>query len=107
MEVTVHTNKLAKQLSRQRERVRNFGFNRAVQLKARLDDLLSVRNLSEVSRFPPARLHRLSGDKRGLFAVDISANYRLVFAGFDADHNQSTDVFSVVSVMIFEIEDYH
>jgi len=78
-----------------------------VQLKARLDDLLSVQNLSEVSRFPPARLHQLSGDKRGLFAVDISANYRLIFAGFDVDHNQSTNAFSVVSVMILEIEDSH
>lgn len=63
--------------------------------------------LNEVSRFPPSRLHALNGDKKGLFAVDISANYRLLFAGFNNKHEQTLDTTKIVAVVFIDVEDYH
>lgn len=107
MECRAKNHKLGRQLTDPRLRIRTFGFNLSRKIAARIDEISAANTLSEISNFPPARLHQLTGDKNGLFAVDISVNYRLVFAGFNAAHQQTNDITKIVTVVFMAVEDYH
>lgn len=107
MEYKAKNNKLEKQLTDPRLRNRIFGISVSKRIAARIDEIAAATTLDDVSRFPPSRLHALNGDKQGLFAVDISANYRLLFAGFDDNHQQTIDTAKVVAVVFVMVEDYH
>ncbi|WP_436696824.1 type II toxin-antitoxin system RelE/ParE family toxin [Lactiplantibacillus pentosus] len=87
--------------------MRTFGASVARRIGARIDEIAATKTLTDVSRFPPPRLHMLNGDHTGLFAVDVSANYRLLFAGFDKQQPQTLDSSEVVAVVFVDIEDYH
>ena len=66
---------------------------------------LSVADcLEEVPICRPLRRHKLSGYPKGqeVWAIDISANYRLVFEAVD-----NSDPKDIVSIRLLEIVDYH
>jgi len=107
MDYKARTNKLQKQLTDPRLSVRTFGVDTAKRLAARIDEISAATTLTDVSRFPPARLHALVGDKKGLFSVDISSNYRLLFAGFNRSHQQILDPTEIVTVVFIAVADYH
>lgn len=100
-------NRLGRQLSDPRIRRKTFGLSRARRIAARLDEFAAAQNLTDISHYPPARLHALVGDKDGLFAVDISANYRLLFVGYTATNIQTKNEADIVKVMFVSVEDYH
>lgn len=107
MEYRARNNKLERQLTEPRLRIRTFGANVAKRIAARIDEIAAATTLDDVSRFPPSRLHALNGDLEGLFAVDVSANYWLLFAGFDEQRRQIVDISKIVAVVFVDIEDYH
>lgn len=107
MDYRARTNKLQKQLTDPRLRVRTFGIDKSKHIVARIDEIAAATTLTDISRFPPARLHALTGDKEGLFSVDISANYRLLFAGFDHLHQQNLSPAEIVAVVFIAVVDYH
>lgn len=51
----------------------------AKKLQQRLAELSAASNLEQISHLPPPRLHMLSGDRSGQFAVDLKQPERLVF----------------------------
>ena len=110
MQISYKNNKLEKSLSSPREILKNYG-TRAKNVNQRMEDLKAVVNLNDLSLFPQANLHELKGDKKGLLAVDISANYRIIFK---PDHEPvpkkddgGLDWRAVKKIKIIEIEDYH
>ncbi|WP_414467441.1 type II toxin-antitoxin system RelE/ParE family toxin [Lacticaseibacillus chiayiensis] len=107
MEAKAKNNRLERQLTDPRIRNRIFGTSVGRRIAARIDEIAAATTLDDVSRFPPSRLHALKGDRQGLFAVDVSANYRLLFAGFDDEYQQSVDTAEIVAVVFVGIEDYH
>jgi proteic killer suppression protein len=79
-------------------------------LQVQLERLAFVDNL-EVLRYAPGHWHELTGDRWGQLAGNIGAKMRLIF---EPDHDPrpekpdgGLDWFSVTSVMIIEIIDYH
>lgn len=70
----------------------------------RLAELNAVKNLSFISHLPPPRRHKLKGNYNNCFAVDVSANRRLIFASFDEN---KTNLEDIDSIMIIGITDYH
>ncbi len=88
-------------------RIRTFGFNVAKRIATRIDEIAAASTLDDISRFPPARLHALTGDKEGLFSVGVSANYRLIFAGFDNKYEQTINTAKIVAFVFIDVEDYH
>jgi len=62
---------------------------------ARRLDLLNAAACPEDMDLPGFRFHALGGDKKGRYAVNISANWRLTF-GWDGEHAIDVD-----------LEDYH
>lgn len=107
MESKAISRKLAKQLTDPRLRIKTFGKDRAARIANRLDEIDAAETLHDISHYPPARLHPLHGDMEGLFTVDVSANFRLIFAGFTASEVQTTSEVDVVKVVFIKVEDYH
>ena len=110
MKIEYRKNKLKKQLSNASEIKKAFGVN-ARKVTSRLDDIISSPNLAVLIQIPAANCHSLSGDRRGEWALDISANYRLIF---EITHNPiletedgSINILLVTDICILEIVDYH
>ncbi|WP_420855276.1 type II toxin-antitoxin system RelE/ParE family toxin [Xenorhabdus hominickii] len=61
----------------------------------RLDLLLNALDLASDLSLPSFQLHPLTGDRKGIWSVSISGNWRLTFEFNDGD------------VYILNYEDYH
>jgi toxin HigB-1 len=51
----------------------------AAKLRVLLTVLDAASDAEQIGRLPGARLHPLKGDRRGQWAIWVSANWRLVF----------------------------
>jgi plasmid maintenance system killer protein len=110
MEIDYKKNKLRKQCSEASEIKKAFGTN-AKRLSSRLDEITSSPNLAVLMQIPAAHCHSLVGNKAGQWAVDVSANFRLIFEISDDPvpirEDGSIDTALVTKVNIIELEDYH
>ena len=98
VEIHCKSNALKKALSSERDIKRNYQHcQRGLILQLQL--LKAVSNLSLVPTVRPSRRHQLS---TGEWAVDVSPNYRLVFAADNGDKPEN-----ITSITLLRIEDYH
>jgi proteic killer suppression protein len=79
MEISYRNNKLKKICTEQRVAQRELGLSISRRLQQRMSELTAAACLSDISKFPPARCHQLSGNHYSEFTVDIDCFYRLVF----------------------------
>jgi len=77
MNISYKSNKLKKHLTDAKEIKKNFGIN-AKRVSQRMEDFNSARNLAVLMNIPGANCHPLSGKRDGEWAVDISANHRII-----------------------------
>lgn len=110
MEIRYKSKRLEKQLTNAKETKRTFG-TMAQKVKQRIVEIKSSDNLDILKKIPAANCHELTGDMYGFFAVDVSANYRLIFEP-DNDpipykEHVGIDCTKITIVMIHKIEDYH
>ncbi|OLY94484.1 type II toxin-antitoxin system RelE/ParE family toxin [Cnuella takakiae] len=111
MNISYKTNKLEKLLDGPVAIKKNFGIN-AKRVAQRLDDIGSAPNLKVLCSIPQARCHPLSGNRDGKWAVDISANHRLIFI-IDHDPIPLNDDGTINRILVTDIqiisaqEDYH
>ncbi|MBP1617560.1 MAG: putative killer suppression protein HigA [Bacteroidetes bacterium] len=110
MEINYKTNKLKKTVASPRDIMANYG-TRAKLVKQRLSEFEAATSLFDISLLPKANLHKLHGDKKGCLAVDISANYRIVF---EPDHipiplveDGGFNLKAIIKIRILSFEDYH
>lgn len=77
----------------------------------RLAVLKSAPSLALVPTFPPDRLHLLTGNRRGQYAVDLVHQYRLVFKPshdpVPLKEDGGIDKDGVTKIAILEVVDYH
>ena len=110
MKIEYQKNKLKKQLSSASEIKRNFGVD-AKRISSRLDDIIAAPNLYVLMQIPAANCHKLSGDRDGEWALNISVNHRMVFEitndPLPIKGDGSLDTQSVTDICITEIVDYH
>jgi plasmid maintenance system killer protein len=107
MEISFKTNKLERTFSSPKEILKAYG-TRAKKVNQRLAELKASPNLSELKNLPQTNCHLLS---TGYLAIDISANYRIIF---EIDHNPvhrltdgGLDWVQVTRIKIISVEDYH
>lgn len=111
MNISYKNKKLKKQLTDPSEIKKTFGVN-AKRISQRMDDITSSENLQVLCSIPPANCHLLSGDRTGEWAVDISANHRIIFV-IANDPIPKKDDGSVNKILVTDIqiisaqEDYH
>lgn len=110
MEIDYKSNKIKKQLSSATEIKKTFGVN-AKRVSERLEDIISSPNLAVLIQIPQANCHPLSGNRKGEWAVDISANHRLIFEitndPIPENLDKSVKTILVTDIRICEIGDYH
>ena len=110
MNIAYSTNRLRKQLSSASEIKRAFGVN-AKWVSRRITQITAAPNLAILQQLPQANCHPLTGDRKGEWAVNISANHRLIFV---IDHDPipenddgSVNTILVTDIRIIETTDYH
>ena len=110
MKIEYKKNKLQKQLSNASEIKKAFGVN-AKRVSSRLDEIISSPNLAVLMQIPAANCHQLTGTRKGEWAVDISANHRLIFEisqdPIPTKADGSIDTILVTDIRILETGDYH
>lgn len=109
MEIYFKTRKLKQVFDSERKLKKKFGDQMAAKLAARLAVLRNARTLSDVPTTTPDRRHKLAGERKGQYAVDLDHPYRLVFephresvGGGEADAGGG-----VKAITIIEVTDYH
>ena len=110
MVIYFKSNRLKKQLTIPKEIARSFG-GRAKKVNQRMKELIAADDLGIMRTIPAANCHELTGTRKGKLAVDISANFRLIFEpNHDPIPNKEDgglDWDAVTGIRIVEIEDYH
>lgn len=66
------------------------------KLKRMLTTLAGVGDVDQLAAFPLWRVHKLTGDRRGVWSLAVTANYRLTFR-LDEDG----------AIVDLDFEDYH
>ena len=111
VDIAFRTRRLERTFNSQRELDRTYGNRMARAIMMRLAVLKNAHTLSLVPASRPDRLHQLTGNRRGQFAVDLAHLFRLIFVpnhypiplrddgGIDRDR--------VTAITITEVVDYH
>ena len=110
MELYFSSKSLEKDLTQERHMKRQYG-NIYCKLRLRMNELDAVDSLAEISPKPPPRRHLLGGDLRGCFAVDVSANWRIIFEPFPKSipylTNGMIDYKAIKAIKVLDVRDYH
>ena len=106
MELRYKSKKLKKRCEDPRLAQKAYGSNIGRKLTLRILELEAAPNLGDVAKIPAARLHRLKGQRKAQFAVDLAHPFRLMFSPIDEDPELS-DWTEIEIVRIEEVLDYH
>lgn len=97
--------------NKQKNLKKEYGDRIASVLQLRLAVLKNARTLAMVPTTPPERRHKLSGNRREQYAIDIVQPYRLIF---EPTHDPvprgadgGVDTHQVTAITILEVVDYH
>ncbi len=111
MEIRFNRRKDQKTFESKRELQKKFGDPVARKIMARMGILKNAPNLTGVPTTPPTRLHQLTGNREGQFAVDLGQPYRLVFAPnhepLPTKDDGGLDRGRVTAIIVLEVVDYH
>ncbi|MFH0990995.1 MAG: killer suppression protein HigA [bacterium] len=84
---------------------------RAKKVSQRLKELKAGSTLAVMKTIPAANCHPLSADREDQFAVDVSANFRMIIEPYHdplpRKEDGSLDCDNVTSIKILEVTDYH
>ena len=110
MNIEYKNNKIRKKLSNATEILKAVGTH-AKRVSQRMADITAAPNLAVLQQIPAANCHALTGDRQGEWAVDISANHRLIF---EPNHDPvpekddgSIDTIRITDIIILRTTDYH
>ncbi len=69
----------------------------ADKLRKLLLAIETAETLEQLGRFPGWKLHPLKGDRKGIWSLTVTGNWRLIF-GYDEQTNSASDI---------DLIDYH
>lgn len=109
MEITFRRQKLKRACNDPRLLAKEYGKERALKIRLRLDQFLAAQTLMDLAALPAARCHELQGERRGQLAVDLVHPWRLVFTPLAWIEKQEggLDWSRVEAIVIEEVVDYH
>ncbi len=111
MELHFRNRKLEKACTIERESVRLWGAEQSGVVRRRIAQLAAAANLGVISTLPPPRLHPLSGQREGQFAVDVKQPFRLIFEPVGEDipklADGGIDKAGITAIRILDVKDYH
>lgn len=109
MDIT-YSNRVKKKLSSASEIKKAYG-TMAKKVQNRLDEIKASPNLKVLMQIPAANCHALTGNKDGEWALDISANHRMILEisndPVPKKDNGEIKTVEVTDVRILDTTDYH
>lgn len=109
MDLTYKTDKLknfCENPNYKNELTKKYGADVAKRLPQRIKELKSFNTLNDVPTNPPYRRHKLSGNRNGEFAINITAQYRLVFRHKD-NNIMIEDLREIKKIEIMEVSKHY
>lgn len=106
MKIHFGNNKLEKILSNPRL-IKKYYPREFNDVIIRLKELTTVDNLSLISHRPPPRRHKLKGEYRNCWAVDISMKKRIIFKPKPQNIIKLKEIKEIKEIEIIKIADYH
>nr|DAD98771.1 MAG TPA: RelE-like toxin of type II toxin-antitoxin system HigB [Siphoviridae sp. ctINK4] len=107
MRVVCQKKKLARIIDDEKLILKEYGQDIGRKLIQRISELSAANNLSEISHLGPQFLHLLKGNYKGLFAVTLTGNYRLIFEAYDEQDEITLKKGEATQILIREVVDYH
>lgn len=109
MKVTYANNKLAKLINDEKKLIKKYGPKNARLIIRRLDQLKAMDNFGDMVRSRLGRCHRLTGNLKGRYALDLDHPDRLIIQPvFDEKIDFSkVNLHEIREVIIEEVKDYH
>jgi proteic killer suppression protein len=111
MEVSFTSRGMQKVCSSEKGAQMKWGGRTARRLRQRLMELKAADTLADISHLPPARCHKLTGDRLGQLSVDLVHPYRLILT---PDHDPvpqkpdgGLDRTKVTKILVLEVCDLH
>ncbi len=96
MEIKYKNNKLEKECTNYLISQRKYGKEMAFKIFERINQLISANSIEDLLRWNIGRCHKLKGDKKDFYSMDLIHPFRIVFTKS-----------SNITVIIIEIIDYH
>ena len=111
MKIIFRNKKLQKLCTQKKEMQKALGPEMARKLQTRMTELSAADTLEDMTHLPQARLHELSGDRKGQFSLDLKHPYRLLVVPchdpVPQKADKGIDLSAVTVVGVVEIEDTH
>ena len=107
MKISYENNNLKKLLSSENNLIRKYNKEVSDKVYQRLAYLRNVPNLEKVSPQAPYRRHKLKGNYKNYYAIDITKTLRLVFAPPIECRDSEYNLKDIQEISIIKIEDYH
>lgn len=109
MDISFKTSKLKRVFNSEHQLKKKYGDRMARVIATRLAVLKNAAALSDVPNIPPERRHKLAGNRKGQYAVDLVQPHRLVFEPHreSAQGGKTADAGDVDAITIIEVIDYH
>lgn len=109
MDISFKTRKLERVFNSEYELKKKYGDRMARVIAMRLAVLKNAAALSDVPKTPPDRRHKLAGDRKEQYAVDLVHPHRLVFEPHreSAQGGKIADTGSTDAITVIEVIDYH
>lgn len=81
---------------------RKYGADIAKAIHKRIPEIMAMGTIEELIQYRIGKCHALTGNRKGKYAVHLTANYRLVFSKETEEGKPHIQI-----AMIEKIEDYH
>lgn len=104
MKIHYSSRKLEKILTNERLIFRHYG-RMAQKVMNRLSEIRAATSLNDIPSVPPPRRHKLQGEYKNEWGIDVSKNYRVVlepYGVFDINNIET-----ITEILIIRIENYH
>jgi len=109
--ISFKNKRLERSITDPKDLVKTYGIQRAKKIKQRYLEMKASATLEALSKIPATRLHQLSGDRAGQWAVSITGNERLCFVilhdPIPTLPDNSVNRSEVTDICIVFIGDYH
>ena len=97
------SNRIAKNFKNEEMLTRAYGRKLAKEIQKAYSALVFADNLAMVPNVPPTRRHRLSGNYKGCWGLDVDKSYRLIIR----PTKETEDLTEIDEVVIEDVVDYH
>jgi toxin HigB-1 len=107
MDIEFNSSKLRKDCSDYKLLTKSYGQITAKKLIKVLDALKAAECLNDISPFPPFRRHKLEGDLKNCFAIDLDHPNRVIIKPLIAGELDITLIAEIKHVKIMEVSKHY